>query len=93
MTVFDSLKCYGNAYKVKDSRNFTPEEVNMVSSAKVINGEYGLSVCFFMKAGGTTYIPVSRDSVVSVGDTVDLTKAKLLTLSKEDSKDINRVEI
>ena len=92
MTVFDSLKHYGNSYEVKETRDFTPDEIAMVASNKVVNSDYGLSVCFFMKAGGQVYIPVSRDSVASVGDVVDLSKAKLLTLSREGSQDINRVE-
>lgn len=93
MNIFEGLKKYGNSYEVKDTRSFSPEEIEQVHSCKVVSSEYGMSVCFFMKAGGTTYIPLSRDSVASIGDIVDIHSAKLLTLSREGSEDITRVEI
>jgi hypothetical protein len=52
-----------------------------------------MSVCFFFKAGGQSYMPVSRDSNVEIGQSVDLTKAKVLTLSQEGSADIQRIEV
>ena len=46
-----------------------------------------------MQGGGITFIPLSNDSTLGVGDSVDLSKAQLLTLSKEGEADINRVKI
>jgi hypothetical protein len=46
-----------------------------------------------MKAGGQTFIPLSTNSTLGVGDSVDLTKAKLLQLHREGDADIYRVEI
>jgi len=45
-----------------------------------------------MASGGQTYIPVSRDSVCQVGDTVDPSKAKVLFLEK-DGDTIQRIEL
>ena len=45
-----------------------------------------------MKAGGQTYIPLSNDSALAVGDSVDLSKAQLLTLEKDGESDIIRVK-
>jgi len=94
MNVFDGLKKYGeSSWEVTNSRTFAPEELAMVDKAEVVSSDYGSSVCFFMKSGGKTYIPLSRDSTLTVGDTVDMAKAKLLTLHREGDGDINRIDI
>lgn len=93
MNIFQSLNVYGGSWNVTNSRTFSDAEINAVRSAEVVASEYGNSVCFFMVSGGQTYIPLSKDSTLTVGDKVDLSKAKLLTLSREGSNDINRVEI
>ena len=46
-----------------------------------------------MKSGGQTYIPLSNQSSLTVGDDVDLNKAKLLTLHRDGSDDITRIDI
>jgi hypothetical protein len=46
-----------------------------------------------MKAGGQTYIPLDQNSAKVTGDTVDLSQASLITLSKQGEKDIYRVRI
>lgn len=93
MNIFAGLQKYATKFQVKDSRVFNAEELADVTSAKVVASQYGMSVCFFMKSGCQTYIPVSRDSVCQVGDVVDINKAKILILGKEGSEDIVRVEI
>jgi len=92
MNIFAALKKYGSEYELKDKRDFEESEKAQVKSASVVLSTYGKSVCFIMKSGGQTYVPVSRDSVVNIGDTVDLDKAKILTLEK-DGETINRIEI
>jgi hypothetical protein len=89
------LKSYANSFKVIGTpRHFSQEEMNLVNNAKVVLSQYGLSVCFFMKDGCQKYIPLSRDSVASEGDVVDLSKAKILKLKKEGTDEtIDRVEI
>jgi len=94
MNIFATLKAYANSFKPVNTRDFTQEELNLVSDAKVVLSQYGLSVCFFMTDGCQKYIPLSRDSVACEGDTVDLKKAKILTLKKEGSDEkIDRIEI
>ena len=75
------------------SRNFDAEEIAAVRKAEVVSSQYGSSVCFFMKSGGQTYIPLSNQSSLAVGDDVDLSKAKLLTLHRDGDGDIMRVDI
>jgi len=91
--IFSGLQVYGGKWNVVDSRNMNAEEINAVSRAEVVSSDYGLSVCFFMAAGGQSYIPLSKDSTLGVGDAVDLSKAKVLTLHRDGSEDITRIAI
>ena len=93
MNIFQGLQIYGGSWNVVNSRSFDAEEISAVSKAEVVASEYGNSVCFFMNGGGTTYIPLSRDSTLGIGDSVDLTKAKVLTLHRDGNDDITRIEI
>lgn len=93
MNIFQTLKTYAGNWNVTNERNFTREEIECVEKAEVVDSTYGLSVCFMMKSGGKTFIPVSTDSSISVGESVDLTQAKVLTLSKQGENDITRIMI
>lgn len=93
MNIFSTLRTYAGKWNVKSSRAFTQEEIQAVESATVVPSQYGNSVCFMMVGGGQTYIPLANDATVGVGESIDLTKAKLLTLEKEGELDINRVSI
>lgn len=92
MNIFAGLQVYGGSWQVKSERGFDSEEIAAVTKAEVVASEYGNSVCFFMKSGGQTYIPLSNQSKLTVGDTVDLNTAKLLTLHRDGSDDITRVD-
>ena len=95
MNIFSGLQVYGGSWNVvaDKTRGFNAEELALIDRAEVVASEYGNSVCFFMKSGGQSYIPLSRDSNLTVGDSVDVTKAKLLTLHRDGSDDITRVSI
>lgn len=93
MNIFESLNVYAGKWNVVGSRSFSAEEQGAVLRAEVVASEYGNSVCFFMRSGGQTYIPLSQNSTLTVGDTVNLAEAKLLTLHRDGSNDINRIEI
>ena len=93
MNIFANLHTYAGKWAVKgEPRNFTQDEINAVNQAVVVSSTYGLSVCFFMKSGGQTYIPLSTNSQRGSGEIIDLTQAKLVTLCKEGESDIYRVE-
>lgn len=93
MNIFAGLQVYGGKWNVTSERNFDAEEIAAVKKAEVVASEYGNSVCFFMHGGGQTYIPLSNQSSLGVGDTVDLSKAKILTLHRDGSDDITRIDI
>lgn len=92
MSIFDSLRIYAGKWNVANSRSFTNEEMAAVESATVVASEYGNSVCFVMKAGGMSFIPLSNNSTKGVGESVDLKEAKVLTLTKQGEADITRIE-
>lgn len=92
MNIFSKLRQYAGKWNVSDSRNFTQDEIAAVERNEIVASQYGNSVCFHMVGGGMTFIPLSTNSTKGVGESVDLTKAKLLTLSKSGEDDILRVE-
>ena len=93
MNIFGNLKLYASKWAVKDERSFTAEEINLVAKAVVVPSTYGLSVEFTMKNGGMTFIPLSQDATACVGEEIDVSKAKLITLFKQGEEDIVRVFI
>lgn len=93
LNIFSTLQQYAGKWSVVGSRNFTEDEINSVNQAVVVPSQYGNSVCFYMKSGCKTFIPLSTDSSLTVGEAVDLSKAKVLTLSKPGEANITRVSI
>ena len=93
MNIFSSLRVYVGKWEVKSTRDFTEEEIKAVIHAVVVPSQYGNSVQFTMAGGGLTFIPLDQNSTLGVGETVTLTKAKLVTLCKSGEKDIYRVSI
>ena len=93
MNIFSALRVYAGKWSEKNVRAFVPEEIQAVEKAEVVESQYGLSVCFIMIAGGQTYIPLDQSSSLGIGDTVDLSKAQLVTLQRPGENDIYRVRI
>lgn len=93
MNIFSSLQVYAGKWSVKSTRAFDADEINAVKQAVVVPSQYGNSVMFTMVAGGQTYIPLANDTTVGVGEIIDLSKAQLLTLSKDGESNIVRVSI
>lgn len=89
-----SLQVYGENWQKVNERAFNAEEIAAVRSNSVVNSQYGKSVCFFLKGGGQSYIPVSKQGAdPALGSSIDLTTAKLVTLHREGDGDILRVEL
>lgn len=93
MNIFASLQVYAGKWSIKSTRAFDAEEISAVKQAVVVPSQYGNSVMFTMIAGGQAYIPLASDASVAVGEVIDLSKAQLLTLSKDGESDIVRVSI
>ena len=91
MNIFSALRIYAGKWSEKSARDFSAEEVAAVDKAQVVESQYGLSVCFYMKAGGQSYIPLDQNSSLGIDDLVNLTKAQLVTLQRPGEDDIYRV--
>ena len=92
MNIFSALQVYAGKWAVKATRSFSQDEIDAVDKATVVDSQYGTSVCFHMKSGGQTFIPLSSTSTLAVGDSVNTHNAKLLTLGRDGDADIFRVE-
>ena len=92
MNIFSKLRQYAGKWQLSDSRKFSEEEIASVERTEIVASQYGNSVCFFMKEGGMSFIPLSKESSLGVGESIDMQNAKLLTLSKQGEDDILRVE-
>ena len=93
MNIFSSLRIYAGKWSEKETRNFSPEEIGAVTMAVVVPSQYGNSVQFLRKDGGMSFIPLDQNANVGVGEIIDLSKAKLVTLEKQGEADIYRVKI
>jgi hypothetical protein len=91
MNIFSALRVYAGKWSEKAVRAFTQDEIQAVDKATVVDSQYGQSVCFMMVSGGMSYIPLDQNSSKATGDEVDLSKAELVTLSKQGEADIYRV--
>ena len=91
MNIFSALRVYAGKWSEKAKRAFTSDEISAVEKATVVDSQYGQSVCFMMVGGGMTYIPLDQNSSKATGEEVDLTKAELVTLSRQGEADIYRV--
>lgn len=69
---FSSLKSYGK-WDLVGSEKLTEQDKNSIDRAEVVDGEYGLSVCFFL--AGTRRVKMVQledDCVLPIGGRVDL---------------------
>lgn len=82
MNVFDSLRSYAGSWVVTNSRKFNAAEKSAIVKNEIKAGQYGLSVCFFMRNGQQKFIPLSNQSTLNVGDSVDIDNCNLLTLER-----------
>lgn len=92
--IFGSLTTYGENWQVVNERAFNENEIASVRSTSVVNSKYGKSVCFFMKNGGQTFIPISKQgNDPELGSSISMEKAMLVTLHREGDGNILRVEL
>ena len=80
-----------NGWSESGRRHFTQDEIDAVERTIVVASQYGNSVCFYFKSGGETSIPLSQFSTLTIGDSLDLKTAIIITLSRDGDDDIYRV--
>lgn len=92
--LFAGLRVYADKWNLKEVVKLDAEDKALYSSAKIVDSQFGHSVCFFLKTGGQNFIPVSNNSVeVHTGDIVNLDKVEIEILSRSGEADIYRVKI
>lgn len=79
---FATAQVYGSKWNIVEKRRFNSEEKAMIESASIVDADYGLSVCFMLKGGGSTYIPLGKESTGFVGQEVSMDELSLLTLER-----------
>lgn len=92
MGFLSSLRTYAQSWSETARAKFGTDDIAEVNKAEVVTSEYGLSACFFMKGGGRKYMPLSRDVEAEEGDSINLRKAEVITLSREGDADIYRLD-
>ncbi len=80
-------------WRCKSEIGLDAEDKAMFSNAKVVSSEYDQSVCFFLKRGGQTYVPISNLKELNVGDNVNLDTLLLQVLEKSHEQDVIRVKV
>ena len=92
MGFLDKLRTYAGSWSEAGREKLSKAEVAQVESATVVEGQYGLSMCFVMKTGGKKFIPLSRDSQLEEGDSVDVKSVEIVTLERDGDEDIYRAD-
>lgn len=92
MGFLDKLRTYAGSWSEAGRENLSKAEVAQIQSVEVVEGQYGLSMCFVMKAGGKKFMPLSRDSQLEEGDSVDVKSVEIITLERDGDEDIYRAD-
>lgn len=93
MSILDSVTMYNGSWEVSNTSSFSDEDKAQIKKARIVDSQYGLSVCLFMKNGQKGFIPLSNTSAGDEGDVVDLETAKIIQLKREGDKPIYRIEL
>lgn len=92
MGFLDKLRTYAGSWSEASRDKLSKAEVAQVESAEVVEGQYGLSMCFIMKSGGRKFMPLSRDSQLEEGDKVNVQSIEIVTLGRDGDDDIYRAD-
>lgn len=92
MGFLEKLRTYAGSWSEAGREHLSKAEAAQVASATVVEGQYGLSMCFVMKAGGKKFMPLSRDSQLEEGDSVDIKSVEIITLERDGDEDIYRAD-
>lgn len=94
MGILSSLRTYRGKWNVSDRQKFDASELESIESNEVVPSEYGNSVRLNKKNGEVAFLPISNTSKdVNIGESVDLAKCFVLTLSRTGDDDIYRIEV
>lgn len=92
MSILDKIRTYAGSWREASRDKLSKAEAASIDSIEVVGGQYGLSMCFLMKAGGKKFVPLSRDSDLEEGDSVKISSVELITLERDGDDDIYRAD-
>ena len=94
MGILSSLRSYPGKWNVTGRSQFEASEIDAIESNEVVPSEFGNSVKLVKKNGEVAFLPISNTSKdVNIGESVELSKCFVLTLSRTGDDDIYRIEI
>lgn len=92
MGFLSKLTVYAQSWKEESREKLPASDIKAIDKAEVVDSEFGLSACFFLKSGGKSYMPLSKDVKAVAGDSIPLNKAEVITLSRDGDDDILRLK-
>lgn len=92
MGFLDKLRTYAGSWSEAGRDKLSKAEAAQIESVEVVEGKYGLSMCFIMKAGGKKFMPLSRDSQLEEGDSVDIKSVEIITLERDGDDAIYKAD-
>ena len=94
MGLLSKLRVYPGKWNVTNRESFDESDIKSVVSNEVVPSEYGNSVKLVKDDGQVSFLPISNTSrEVEIGESVELSKCFLLTLSRTGDDDIYRIEV
>src|SRR5574343_1100808 len=89
MSLFSGIRTYNGAWSLKGSEKLGESDVKEIASAKVVESQFGKSVCFALVSGQSKYIGLSRDcESIEVGTELDVNSIEIQTLGRLGDSDI-----
>lgn len=96
MGFLDSLRTYAGSWNEVSREKLSTSEVKSISNIEIVEKEQewgtSVSMCFHMLGGGRKYVPLSRDSSLEVGDSVNPKSVEIITLEKDGEDPIYRAD-
>lgn len=89
--IYGSPSMHG--WKKRTERSLIKEETCRVIQTEVVESTYGKNVRFYLNDGNISEIPLLDPNAMSIGEVVDMSKAKLIALCKDGEADIFRVKV
>lgn len=83
-------KVYGGNWSVKSVDKMPEAVAKQIRECHVVNGDYGLQLCLFLKSGGQIYKKLSVDHKRAEGEVIKPEDLEVVTLSKPGEDDIIR---
>lgn len=89
---FSKLPTFNLSWNESERTKLTSADKAEIESSEVVQRTYGLAICFYLKGGGHRDLMLSRDCRLKLGDSADLDKGEVVTLSRKGDEDIYRWE-